>query len=64
MTKPENEKNENLSVKDVVVLSTVATATIMAVGALARIGGDLAETKLEIYRARKAVKKAEKESPK
>jgi hypothetical protein len=64
MSNSENEKNENLSVKDVVVLTTAATATIMAVGALARIGSDLAGRQLEIFRARKAVKNAEKESPK
>jgi hypothetical protein len=64
MTKPENEKNENLTIKDVVVLSTVATATVMAVGGLARLGYDLAGEGIAIYRARKAVKNAEKESPK
>lgn len=64
MTKNQNEENENLSVKDVVILSAAATATIMAVGSLARIGYDLTGRQIEIFRAKKAVKNAEKESAK
>lgn len=64
MSNSENEKNDNLTIKDVVVLSTVATATVMAVGGLARLGYDLGGEIVMKYRTRKAVKNAEKESPK
>jgi hypothetical protein len=59
-----NEKNENLTLKDVVVLSAAATATIMAVGGLARLGHDLAGEGLRNFKVRRAVKKAEEGSPK
>jgi hypothetical protein len=37
-----NVENENLSVKDVIVLGVAMTATCVAVGALAKLGRDLA----------------------
>jgi hypothetical protein len=52
------EKNENLNVKDVVVLSAVSVTTIVAVGALARLGYDLAEEGIKILKAKRAQKKS------
>lgn len=54
------EINENLSVKDVIVLTTVATAVIIGVGGLAKLGRDLAEEGLIILKAKKARKNQNK----
>ena len=43
MSDQTEENNDDLSMKDVFVLSVVATTTIMGVGAIARLGYDLAE---------------------
>lgn len=51
----QNEE-DNLSMKDVVVLSAVATATIIGVGALARLGADLYTEGVLKFKARKASK--------
>jgi hypothetical protein len=56
MKQNETEENENLTFKDVVVLSAAATATIIGVGALARLGYDLADEGLRKYKSRKAQK--------
>lgn len=52
----ETEENENLNLKDVFVLSVIATTTIIGVGALARLGYDLMDEGLKKIKSRKAQK--------
>jgi hypothetical protein len=51
------EKDENLTVKDVVVLSMVATAVIIGVGGTAKIGQELAIEAIHKFKEKRNQKK-------
>lgn len=52
---PSNE-NENLTVKDMVVLSAFATCTVIAVGALAQVGRNAVDEFIERREVKKRLK--------
>lgn len=49
-------EDDKFGVTDVILLSTIATATIISVGVLAKLGADLATEGVLKFKARKANK--------